>query len=179
MLRVGYKNAQLPIILSTMARRRDLRDFERGASKKLTVRSLKGVYACICACVSVTRSQPYGTLMGDSGVVAKTVFSTTINKTPNDGISRGRIVLHPSNRVPDHCRIYTKVDWSCSGGLWSNALLKHFMLVFPLYCQQYILAYYLHFIWYYGLSSLYWSRAYWILMSTLTERHMSVLVSSF
>jgi hypothetical protein len=36
--------------------------------------------------VSVTRSQP------------GTVFST-INKTSNDGISRGRMMLHPSNRV--------------------------------------------------------------------------------
>jgi hypothetical protein len=34
--------------------------------------------------------------MGDSGAA----FLTTINKTPNDGISRGRIVLHPSNRIP-------------------------------------------------------------------------------
>ena len=32
MLRVMYKNAQLPIILATMARRRDLSDLERGDS---------------------------------------------------------------------------------------------------------------------------------------------------
>jgi hypothetical protein len=29
--------------------------------------------------------------MGDSGVVPETVLSTTINKTPNDGISLGKI----------------------------------------------------------------------------------------
>ena len=39
--------------------------------------------------VSVTRSQP------------GTVFSTTTNKTSNDGISRGRMMSHPSNRVPE------------------------------------------------------------------------------
>jgi hypothetical protein len=39
--------------------------------------------------------------MGDSGVAPETVFPTNFNKTPNDGISGGRILLHPSNRVPD------------------------------------------------------------------------------
>ena len=34
MLRVMYKNDQFPIILATMARRRDLSDFERGVSKE-------------------------------------------------------------------------------------------------------------------------------------------------
>ena len=29
-------------------------------------------------------------------------------------------------------RIYAKVHWSCSGSWWPNALLRHFMLVFPL-----------------------------------------------
>jgi hypothetical protein len=42
----------------------------------------------------------------------ETVFSTTINKTPNDGISRGRMVLHPSDKVPETSRIYVKVHWS-------------------------------------------------------------------
>ena len=42
--------------------------------------------------------------MGDSGGAPETMFSTTINKTPNDGMSRGRIVLHPSNRVPEDLR---------------------------------------------------------------------------
>ena len=37
MLRVMYKNPQLPIILATMARRRDLSDLERGVSKELSV----------------------------------------------------------------------------------------------------------------------------------------------
>ena len=82
--------------------------------------------------ISVTRSQPNRTLMGDSGAVPETVFSTTINKTPNYGISHGRMVSHPSNRDPDTCRIYAKVDWSFSGSLcWPNALLRHAMLVFP------------------------------------------------
>jgi hypothetical protein len=48
------------------------------------------------------------TLLGNYGDAPKTTFSTTINKTPNDGISCGRMVLHPSNRVPDTCRIYAK-----------------------------------------------------------------------
>jgi hypothetical protein len=56
----------------------------------------------VCMCVSVTRSQPNSTLMGESGAA----FSTTINKTPNDGISGGRMVSDPSYRVPETCRIY-------------------------------------------------------------------------
>ncbi|XP_070990825.1 interleukin-31 receptor subunit alpha-like [Oncorhynchus clarkii lewisi] len=35
-------------------------------------------------------------------------FSTTINKTPNYGISHGRIVSHLSNRVPETNGIYAK-----------------------------------------------------------------------
>ena len=37
----------------------------------------------------------------DSREAPETTFSTTINKTPNYGISREIMVLHPSNRVPD------------------------------------------------------------------------------
>jgi hypothetical protein len=47
--------------------------------------------------------------MGDSGAVPETPFSTTINKTPNYGISHGRMTLYPSNRVPDTYVIYYKV----------------------------------------------------------------------
>ena len=72
MLRVMYKNAQLPNIVAIMARR-DLSDFERGVSKEHRV------------CVSVTRSQPNLTHLGYSGATPETAFSTT-NKTPNDGI---------------------------------------------------------------------------------------------
>ena len=61
---------------------------------------------------SVTRSQPNKTLKGNSVALPETAFSTTINKTPNDGISRGRMVSHPSNKVSDTCRIYAKVLWS-------------------------------------------------------------------
>ena len=49
MLRVMNKNAQLLIVLATMARR-DLSDIERGVTKEY--RGFKVV------CVSVTRSQP-------------------------------------------------------------------------------------------------------------------------
>ena len=51
MLRVMYKNVQMPIILNAMARRRDLIDFERGVSKEH--RGFKG-------CVSVTQLNTYG-----------------------------------------------------------------------------------------------------------------------
>ena len=85
--------------------------------------------------VLVTRSQLNWILMGDSGAAPETVFSTTINQTPNYGILHVRMVLHPSNRVPDNCSIYAMVHWSCSGLWWPNALLRHFMLVFPLFCQ--------------------------------------------
>ena len=50
-------------------------------------------------CVSVTRSQPNWTLTGDSGVVPETAFSTTINKTPNYGLSCERMVAHPSSKL--------------------------------------------------------------------------------
>ena len=73
--------------------------------------------------------------MGDFGVAPETAFFTIINKTPNYGIYHGRMKLHPSNRVPDTCRIYAKVYWNCSGLRWPNALLRHFMLVFPLFWQ--------------------------------------------
>ena len=53
---------------------------------------------------------------------SETVFSTTINKTPHYGISRGRMVLHPSDRVPETCRIYIKIHLSFSGSCWPNAL---------------------------------------------------------
>ena len=81
--------------------------------------------------VSVTRSQPNWTLMGDSGATPETVFSTIINKTTNYGISHGRMMSHPSDRIPDTCRIYARVHWRRSGSWWPNALLRHFMLVFP------------------------------------------------
>jgi hypothetical protein len=93
-------------------------DFEKCVSKEHM--GLK----CVCVCVTVTRSQPNWTLM----------FSTTINKTLNYGISCGRMVSHPSNRVADTCRIYANLHWSCSGGSWwPNTLLRYFMLVFPLF----------------------------------------------
>ena len=50
MLGVMYTNAHLPIILATMARRRDHRDFERGVSNK-HIGGLKGV--CVRASVCV------------------------------------------------------------------------------------------------------------------------------
>ena len=63
--------------------------------------------------VSVTRFQPIWTLMGDSRAAPETVLSATIRtQTPNDGISHGRMVSHPSNRVPDTCRIYANAHWS-------------------------------------------------------------------
>jgi hypothetical protein len=92
--------------------------------------------------------------MGDSGAVPETTFSTTINKTPNDGISPGRMVSHPSNRVPDTCRIYAYMHLHLhlhlshladaliqsdlqiyTEAALANALLRHIMLVFPLFWQ--------------------------------------------
>ena len=46
---------------------------------------------------------------GSSGAAPETVFYTTINKTPNDGISRGRMLSHSSNIPPDICTIYANV----------------------------------------------------------------------
>jgi hypothetical protein len=46
---------------------------------------------------------------GDSGEEPETAFSTTINKTPNYGISHGRVVSQAFNRVPDTCKIYAQV----------------------------------------------------------------------
>ena len=54
--------------------------------------------------ISVTRSQPSWTLMGDSGAGPETAFSTAIIKTLNYWISHGRMVLRP-NSVPDTCGI--------------------------------------------------------------------------
>ena len=48
------------------------------------------------------------------------------------------MVSHPSSRVPDTCRIYAKVHWSCSGSWGSNTLLRHFMLVIPLVWQFHV-----------------------------------------
>jgi hypothetical protein len=44
--------------------------------------------------------------MGDSGVAPETAFS--INKSPIIEFIVEKL-SHPSNRVPDTCRIYTKV----------------------------------------------------------------------
>nr|XP_046224442.1 uncharacterized protein LOC124048074 [Oncorhynchus gorbuscha] len=57
--------------------------------------------------VSVATSQPNRTLLERR----LRQPSTTIKKTPNYGISGGRMVLHPSSRVSDTCRIYAKVSW--------------------------------------------------------------------
>jgi hypothetical protein len=65
---------------------------------------------------------PNWTLMGNSGAAPETAFSTNINKIPNDVISCGRMVSHPSNIIPETCRICAKVHWSCSGSWWSNTL---------------------------------------------------------
>ena len=46
--------------------------------------------------------------------------------------------VHPSSRVSKTCRINTKLNWSCSGGMCSNTLLRHFMLVLPLICQPFV-----------------------------------------
>ena len=73
--------------------------------------------------VSVTRSQPNWTPVG----AWNSVF---INKTLTCEIIHGRMVSLPSNSVPDTCRIYAKVHWSCSGLWWPNTLLRHFMLIF-------------------------------------------------
>lgn len=74
---------------------------------------------------------PNCTPMGDFGLK---VFSTTIIKTPAERIYFGRMEYCPLSTVPDTCRSYTKVHWSCSGGpCWSNALLIdfiQFLLVF-------------------------------------------------
>jgi hypothetical protein len=88
MLRVMYKNAQLPIILATMARRRDLSGLATGVSKEH--RGFKG-------CVSQSP---------DLNPIEH-VFHHYKQNTKNDGTSRGRIVWHHS-RVPDTCRIYAK-----------------------------------------------------------------------
>jgi hypothetical protein len=128
MLRFLSKNAQWPIILATMARRRDLRDFERGVSKKH--REFKG---CVCVCHQI--STQLNTLWEILKRRLRQCFPPPTT-TPNDGISCGRIVLHPSNRVPDTCRIYAKANWCCSGGSrWPNTLLIQFMLTFPLIWQ--------------------------------------------
>jgi hypothetical protein len=81
--------------------------------------------------VSVSRSQPNWTLMGDSGAAPETVFSTTINKTPNYGISCWRMVFHTSNSVPDTCRFYAIVHWSSSGS--PNKTLSWYFLYFGNY----------------------------------------------
>ena len=59
--------------------------------------------------VSHTRSKVKFTLLEDSGAAPEIAFSITINKTPNYGISCGRMVSHSSNKVPDTCRIYAKM----------------------------------------------------------------------
>ena len=71
------------------------------------------------------------TLTGDSGAAPETEFSTTINKTPNDGISHGRSVSYPSNRVPNTGTLLESMprcDGHCSGAWWPNAL-------FPFFCS--------------------------------------------
>ena len=58
--------------------------------------------------VSVTRYQPNW----DINPTPETAFSTTINKTTNDGISCGRTVSHPSNTFPDtFC--YQSIEHAC------------------------------------------------------------------
>jgi hypothetical protein len=108
MLRVMYKNAGqaiiLPIILATMA----IRWHPLGMRGHWMVWWAWKQCKPYVMAISVTRSQPNWTLMGDSGAAPEAPFSTTINKTPNYWISHGRMVSHPSNRVPDTCRIYSK-----------------------------------------------------------------------
>lgn len=52
------------------------------------------------------------TLMGDSGADPETLFSTTINKTQNNGISHGRMVSHPSKSSRQNlCQGALKLFW--------------------------------------------------------------------
>ena len=95
MFRVKYKNAGQAIILATMAMAsigwqcphpQGMSGHWMGwwAWKRCKPYSMA---------VSVTRSQPNWTLMGDSGATPERLFSTTINKTPNYQISHEAVWL--------------------------------------------------------------------------------------
>jgi hypothetical protein len=66
---------------------------------------------------SDTTSQPNWRLMGDSGAAPETVFPPPSAKHQLMEFLFEELCCHPSNRVPDTCRISVKVHWSCSGSL--------------------------------------------------------------
>ena len=121
-------HAQLAIIWSTMAWGRHLNYFERGVSKKHM--GFKG-----CVFVSVTRSQPNWTLMGNAGAVPETAFSTTINKTPNYRNYCDRIVLHPPNFQTLVESMPRRIEAVLGPRGGPTPYLRHFRLVFPLFWQ--------------------------------------------
>lgn len=74
------------------------------------------------AAYAVLRSQPNWIPMGDFGVMCYTALSKTIIKTPNEGLSFGRLAVEFQEAV--------KLYW-----WWPNTLLRQFMFVFALICH--------------------------------------------
>ena len=67
---------------------------------------------------SVTRSEPTRAFMGYSGTTPETAFSTSIKQVWVDWLSRGRMVLHPSCRIPDAGGLYATVHTGRTGRMW-------------------------------------------------------------
>ena len=78
----------------------------------------------------------------------ETAFYSTINKTPIMTFPIEKKVSHPSNRVPDTCRIYAKTHCSPSGSWWPNGLLRHNVVSFILAvaCTSPSITFTLHFV---------------------------------
>jgi hypothetical protein len=71
---------------------------------------LNGV--CMCECMCVCLSHQISTQLNTYGRFWSGAWDSVFHhhqQQNNDGISHGRMVTHPSNRI------YAKVHWSCSG----------------------------------------------------------------
>ena len=131
MIMVIFLNAGQAIILATMA----ICTHPQGTSGHWMAWSAWKRSKPYVLAVSVNRSQPNWILMGDSGVAMGQRFPPPSTKHQMMEILVEEWCRIPPIEFQTLVESMPKVLWSRSGLWWPNALLKHFMLVFPLFWQ--------------------------------------------
>ena len=133
MLRVTYKNAAhawLPIIMDAKGEPPQCPHPQSKCGHPMVWWAWRWCYPDVMA-FSATRSEPNRAFMWYCGTTPETVFSTSIKQVWVDWFSHGRMVPHPSCRIPDtgglEATVHTGHKW------WPSTLLSEFTLVFPFF----------------------------------------------